>query len=65
MGARHPGVEFLMTGSGVITGSSAYLRTPNGDVQTLDNGIALDPTHPGFKQMAAYYLTFQEPGFDF
>jgi hypothetical protein len=42
------------------------LRTPNGDVQTLDNGIALDPTHPGFKQMTAYYLNFfKTRGFDF
>jgi hypothetical protein len=25
-------------------------------VLTIDGGIAIDPTHPGFKQMTAYYL---------
>ena len=55
-----------MTGSGTYKWSNAYLRTPAGDPQTLDNGIALDPTHLGSKQMTAYYINyFTSRGFDF
>ena len=55
-----------MTGSGTYKWSNAYLRTLAGDPQTLDNGIALDPTHPGCKQMTAYYINyFASRGFDF
>jgi hypothetical protein len=65
-GTAAQGSNSVMTGSGTYKWSNAYLRTPNGDVQTLDNGIALDPTHPGFKQMTAYYLNFfKTRGFDF
>jgi len=65
-GTAAQGSNSFMTGSGTYKWSNAYLRTDGGDVQTLDNGIALDPTHPGFKQMAAYYLNyFKTRGFDF
>ncbi|HXU79027.1 MAG TPA: immunoglobulin domain-containing protein, partial [Methylomirabilota bacterium] len=65
-GTAAQGSNSLMTGSGTYKWSNAYLRTDAGDVQTLDNGIALDPTHPGFKQKAAYYLNyFKTRGFDF
>jgi predicted CxxxxCH...CXXCH cytochrome family protein len=65
-GTASQGSNSLMTGSGTYQWSSAYLRTPDGGVQTLDSGIALDPTHPGFRQMTAYYLNFfKSRGFDF
>jgi hypothetical protein len=55
-----------MTGSGSYKWSDAYLRTTNGAAQIIDNGIALDPTHPGSKQMTAYYMNFFESrGFDY
>jgi hypothetical protein len=65
-GTASQGSNSFITGSGTYKWSSAYLRTPNGNPQTVDNGIALDPTHPGFKQMTAYYLNFfKSLGFDF
>jgi len=65
-GTASQGSNSLMTGSWTYNWSDAYLRTPSGNVQTLDGGIALDPTHPGFKQMAAYYINFfKSRGFDF
>src|SRR6266404_570165 len=65
-GTASQGSNSFMTGSGTYKWSSAYLRTPNGELQTLDNGIALDPTHPGFRQTTAYYLNFfKSRGFDF
>lgn len=65
-GTSSQGSNSLMTGSGTYKWSNAYLRTAAGDPQTLDKGIALDPTHPGFKQMTAYYINyFASRGFDF
>jgi alpha-galactosidase len=65
-GTASQGSNSFITGSGMYKWSSAYLRTAGGGVQTLDGGIALDPTHPGFKQMAAYYMNyFKSRGFDF
>jgi hypothetical protein len=65
-GTAEQGSNSFMTGSGTYKWSQAYLRTPSGAVQTHDNGIAIDPTHPGFKQMTAYYLNFfKSRGFDF
>ena len=65
-GTASQGSNSLMTGSGTYKWSNAYLRTPDGDPQVLDNGIALDPTHPGSKQMTAYYINyFRSRGFDF
>lgn len=65
-GTASQGSNSLMTGNGTYRWSSAYLRTPAGDPQTRDKGIALDPTHPGLKQMTAYYMNyFISRGFDF
>src|SRR6266850_3047229 len=65
-GTAAQGSNSLMTGSGTYKWSQAYLRTASGDVQTHDGGIAIDPTHPGFKQMTAYYMNyFKSRGFDF
>lgn len=65
-GTASQGSNSLITGSGTYKWSDAYLRTPAGDPQMLDNGIALDPTHPGPKQMTAYYMNyFISRGFDF
>jgi predicted CxxxxCH...CXXCH cytochrome family protein len=65
-GTASQGSNSLMTGSSTYKWSNAYLRTPAGDPQSLDNGIALDPTHPGSKQMTAYYMNyFMSRGFDF
>jgi hypothetical protein len=65
-GTEQQGSNSLMTGSGNYKWSHAFLRTTNGDPQIIDNGIALDPTHPGFKQMTAYYMNFfKSRGFDY
>ncbi len=57
-GTAQQGSNYFMTGSGAYRWSDAYLRTASGNVQTVDGGIAIDPTHPGFKQMAGYYLSY-------
>src|SRR5260370_33283984 len=65
-GSAQQGSNYFMTGSGTYKWSDAYLRTASGNVQTIDGGIAIDPTHPGFKQMAGYYLSyFKSRGFDY
>ena len=65
-GTADQGSNSLMTGSGTYKWSDAYLRTTDGSVQSVDGGIAIDPTHPGFKQLTAYYLNyFKNLGFDY
>jgi hypothetical protein len=65
-GTASQGSNSFITGSAMYKWSSAYLRTVSGEIQTVDGGIALDPTHPGFKQLAAYYMNFfKSRGFDF
>ncbi len=65
-GTAAQGSNSFMTGSDTYKWSQAYLRTTSGAVQTHDGGIAIDPTHPGFKQMTAYYMNFfKSRGFDF
>jgi Immunoglobulin I-set domain/Alpha galactosidase C-terminal beta sandwich domain len=64
-GTAPQGSNWTMTAS-VYKWSDAYLRTTNGGVQTIDGGIAIDPTHPGFAQMAAWYFNlFKSYGFDY
>ena len=64
-GTAAQGSNNFMTGSG-YKWSQAYLRTPSGDIRTHDNGIAIDPTHPGFRQMTTYYLNyFKTRGFEY
>jgi alpha-galactosidase len=65
-GTADQGSNSFITGSSTYKWSDAYLRTDNGSVQTIDGGIAIDPTHPGFKTVAAYYLSyFKSRGFDY
>ncbi len=65
-GTAQQGSNYFMTGSGTYKWSDAYLRTASGNAQTIDGGIAIDPTHPGFKQMAGCYLSyFRSRGFDY
>ena len=65
-GTASQGSNSLITGSGNYKWSEAYLRTPSGAPQSWDNGIALDPTHPGCKQLTAYYMNFFiSRGFEF
>jgi hypothetical protein len=65
-GTAAQGSNSFITGSGSYKWSSAYLRGMDGSAQIVDGGIAIDPTHPGFKQMAAYYLNFfKTRGFDY
>jgi hypothetical protein len=65
-GTAQQGSNSLMTGSGTYKWSDAYLRTTNGDPQIIDHGIAIDPTHPGYKQMTSYYINyFKTRGFDY
>lgn len=64
-GSASQGSNTTMTGTG-YKWADAYLRTPAGEVQSHDNGIALDPTHPGTRQLIAYYINyFKGYGFDF
>jgi Alpha galactosidase C-terminal beta sandwich domain len=65
-GTAIQGSNALLTGSTIYKWSDAYLRTEDGAIQSHDNGIAIDPTHPGFKQLTAYYLNFfKTKGFDY
>lgn len=65
-GTAAQGSNWLMSGTSSYNWSDAYLRTTNGSAQTLDGGVAIDPTHPGFRQMAAYYIGyFKNMGFDY
>jgi autotransporter-associated beta strand protein len=65
-GTAAQGSNSLITGSSTYYWSDAYLRTTNGGVQTVDGGIALDPTHPGTQQMINYYINqFTNWGFDY
>ena len=65
-GTAAQGSNTLVTGSSTYYWSDAYLRTTNGGVQTVDGGIALDPTHPGTQQMINYYINqFTNWGFDY
>ena len=64
-GTGAQGSNSVMTG-GSYKWSDAYLRTTDGNFQTIDSGIALDPTHPGTRQLIAYYLNyFISHGFDY
>jgi autotransporter-associated beta strand protein len=65
-GTAVQGTTNLITGSSNYYWSDTYLRTTNGSVQTVDGGIALDPTHPGTQQMINYYINeFTNWGFDY
>lgn len=65
-GTASQGSNSLITGSTAFYWSDAYLRTTNGNVQTVDGAIALDPTHPGVKQLIQYYVNlFTYYGFDY
>jgi alpha-galactosidase len=64
-GTASQGSNSVMSGAS-CRWSDAYLRTPDGLVQTNDGGIALDATHPGTKQTINYYIGyFKEQGFDY
>jgi alpha-galactosidase len=64
-GTAVQGSNTTMTGTSYKWGD-AFLRTPTGDTQSHDSGIALDPTHPGTRQLIAYYMNyFKSYGFDF
>ena len=65
-GTAAQGSNSLMTGSSTYYWSDAYLRTSSGGVQTVDGAIALDPTHPGTKELITYYIDyFTDFGFDY
>jgi len=64
-GTAAQGSNSVMTGAS-YRWSDAYLRTPDGLVQTNNVGIALDATHPGTTQMINYYIGyFKDRGFDY
>lgn len=65
-GTATQGSNAFMTGSSTYRWSHAYLRAPNGDILSHNGAIALDPTHPGVKQMTAYLINyFHSRGFDY
>ncbi len=46
--------------------SAALLKDGNGNFESVDGGLALDPTHPGTKQRIDYYINmFTNYGFDY
>ncbi len=46
--------------------SDVLLRDANGNFESSDGGLAMDPTHPGTKQRIDYYVNqFTNWGFDF
>lgn len=46
--------------------SDVLLRDANGNVESFDGGLAMDPSHPGTKQRINYYVNlFTNWGFDF
>jgi alpha-galactosidase len=46
--------------------SDVALRDGNGNIQTNDSAIAMDPTHPGIRQRTDYFLNqFISQGFDY
>jgi hypothetical protein len=46
--------------------SDALLRDSNGNAESTDGGLALDPTHPGTKQQIAFYVNlYTNYGFDY
>jgi hypothetical protein len=46
--------------------SDILLRDGNGNFESSDGGLALDPTHPGTKQRVSYYINeFTNWGFDY
>jgi hypothetical protein len=46
--------------------SDILLRDGNGNFQSSDGGLAVDPTHPGTKQKISYYINlFTNWGFDY
>ena len=64
-GTAAQGSNSMMYGSSYYY-SDAFLRTSSGAVQTLDGGIALDPTHPGTTNLInAYIDSYKANGFDF
>jgi predicted CxxxxCH...CXXCH cytochrome family protein len=65
-GTADQGSNSFITGSGSYKWSDAYLRASDGSVQTVDGGIAIDPTHPGYRQLTSYYMSFfKSLGFDY
>ena len=65
-GTASQGSNSLITGSTSYYWSDAYLKTASGAVQTVDGAIALDPTHPGVKQLIQYYVNlFTALGFNY
>ena len=65
-GTAAQGSNSIINGSTNYTYSDAYLRTASGAVQTVDGGIALDPTHPGSKEQIANYIWYFEAlGYDY
>lgn len=65
-GTPDQGTNWHMTGTASCNWSDAYLRTTSGAAQVWDGGVAIDPTHPGWKQLTAYYLNyFKSRGFDY
>ncbi len=66
-GAAKDSTNWVVEGTAnVYHYSDILLRDGNGNFQSSDGGLALDPTHPGTKQRASYYINlFTNWGFDF
>lgn len=65
-GTAAEGSNSYMPGSSTYKWSDAYLHADTGMIETNDGGIAIDPTHPGSRQMTAYYISyFKSMGYDY
>jgi len=66
-GSANDTTNWIVEGTGnAYDYSDVLLRDGNGNFESSDGGLAMDPTHPGTKQRINYYVNlFTNWGFDF
>ena len=65
-GSANNATNSLVTGSSTWHYSDALLRDQNGNFQSVDGGLAMDPTHPGTLAQINYYINlYTNWGFDY
>ena len=57
---------YIEGSTNTYTYSQAILRNSSGNFESVDGGLALDPTHPGTQDRVHYYINlFTNAGFDY
>ena len=65
-GSANNATNTLVTGSSTWHYSDALLRDQNGNFESVDGGLAMDPTHPGTLAQINYYINlYTNWGFDY